>query len=192
MTDDHVAVAQANRLFYAAVQAADIEKMSACWLHENWVKCTHPGWEVLCGWNDVKASWQECNPQTTPNFSAVAYYFGRDLQKARNIPVGLIHTSWGGSPAEVWMSEKVLSSNPGYKRNILDKYTTDVKAHQAALEKLRQNRTTICIAHRLSTILNAHRILCMENGRIVETGTHDQLLARKGVYSRLYNLQFNY
>ena len=59
MTDDHVAVAQANQLFYAAVQAADIEKMSACWLHENWVKCTHPGWEVLCGWNDVKASWEQ-------------------------------------------------------------------------------------------------------------------------------------
>ena len=42
----------------------------------------------------------------------MAYYFGRDLQKARGAPVGLIHTSWGGSPAEVWMSEKVLSANP--------------------------------------------------------------------------------
>lgn len=59
MTDDHVAVAQANQIFYAAVQAADIEKMSACWLHESWVKCTHPGWEVLCGWNDIKASWEQ-------------------------------------------------------------------------------------------------------------------------------------
>ena len=59
MVDDHVAVARANQLFYAAVQEANIEKMSASWLHESWVKCTHPGWEVLCGWNDVKASWEQ-------------------------------------------------------------------------------------------------------------------------------------
>jgi ketosteroid isomerase-like protein len=59
MTADHLAVARANQLFYAAVQEANIEKMSASWLHESWVKCTHPGWEVLCGWNDVKASWEQ-------------------------------------------------------------------------------------------------------------------------------------
>ena len=85
--------------------------------------------------NDVKASWVECNPQTAPGFSAVAYYFGRELQKARNVPVGLIHTSWGGSPAEVWMSERVLSANPEYKRDILDKYSADLKTYQGALEK---------------------------------------------------------
>ena len=42
----------------------------------------------------------------------VAYYFARDLQKALGVPVGIIHTSWGGSPAEVWMSEQVLAANP--------------------------------------------------------------------------------
>src|SRR5439155_22612858 len=88
--------------------------------------------------NDVKSSWVECNPQTTPGFSAVAYHFGRDLQKARNVPVGLIHTSWGGSPAEVWMSEKVLSANPDYKKDILDKYSADMKKHEAALAKFLQ------------------------------------------------------
>jgi sialate O-acetylesterase len=88
--------------------------------------------------NDVKASWQECNSQTIPGFSAVAYYFGRELQKARNVPVGLVHTSWGGSPAEVWMSEKVLSTNPDYQRNILDKYSADLKVYQAASEKFNQ------------------------------------------------------
>ena len=43
--------------------------------------------------NDVRSSWQECGPETVPGFSAVAYYFGRDLQKSRQVPVGLIHTS---------------------------------------------------------------------------------------------------
>jgi len=58
--------------------------------------------------NNVTGSWQVCDPAAVPNFSAVAYFFARDLQKALNVPVGIIHTSWGGSPAEVWMSEEVL------------------------------------------------------------------------------------
>src|ERR1043165_3506020 len=62
--------------------------------------------------DDVKAEWKDSGPESTPSFSAVAYYFGRDLQKALGVPVGLIETCWGGSPAEVWMSEKELSSNP--------------------------------------------------------------------------------
>ena len=81
--------------------------------------------------NNVKASWKESGPQTTPDFSAVAYYFGRDLQKARNVPVGLIETCWGGSPAEVWMSQAVLEANPDYKRDILDAY----QATMATIEK---------------------------------------------------------
>ncbi len=60
---------------------------------------------------DVKSQWVEAGPNTVPGFSAVAYYFGRDLQKALKVPVGLIHTSWGGSPAEVWMSHRVLDND---------------------------------------------------------------------------------
>src|SRR5262249_18054844 len=48
--------------------------------------------------------WLECNPENVPGFSAVAYYFGRELQKALDVPVGLIHTSWGGTPSEAWTS----------------------------------------------------------------------------------------
>src|SRR2546427_6714490 len=77
--------------------------------------------------DDVKASWKDSGPETVPAFSAVAYYFGRELQKARNVPVGLIETCWGGSPAEVWMSERVLSANPEYKRDILDAYTASLE-----------------------------------------------------------------
>jgi len=50
--------------------------------------------------DDVKADWKDAGPESTPNFSAVAYYFGRDLQKARKVPVGLIQSDWGGTPAE--------------------------------------------------------------------------------------------
>ncbi len=61
---------------------------------------------------------------------------------------------------------------------------------QAALEALRRGRTCIIIAHRLSTVENADRIVVMEQGRIVESGTHRQLLEQQGIYTRLYRTQF--
>ena len=85
--------------------------------------------------DDVKAEWKESGPQTVPGFSAVAYYFGRDLQKALKVPVGLIETCWGGSPAEVWMSQRVLEGNPDYKRDILDSYTAAVAKASASTNK---------------------------------------------------------
>jgi sialate O-acetylesterase len=82
---------------------------------------------------DVKAKWTHSNPGTVKEFSAVAYYFGKDLQAALKVPVGIIHTSWGGSPAEVWMSDDVLAGNADYQRTILDNYQTQRKNYENAL-----------------------------------------------------------
>jgi subfamily B ATP-binding cassette protein MsbA len=68
--------------------------------------------------------------------------------------------------------------------------TESERAVQAALEQLMQGRTTICIAHRLSTIQNADVIVVLDQGRIVETGAHAQLIEARGCYWRLYELQF--
>jgi ATP-binding cassette subfamily B protein len=68
--------------------------------------------------------------------------------------------------------------------------TVSERLIQSALERLMEGRTTIAIAHRLSTILRADQILVYDRGRIVERGTHDQLLAQGGLYARLYLEQF--
>jgi subfamily B ATP-binding cassette protein MsbA len=68
--------------------------------------------------------------------------------------------------------------------------TESEKLVQEAIDRLVRNRTTIVIAHRLSTIRGADRIYLMEEGRVVQTGTHDQLLATGGRYKELYDLQF--
>ena len=61
---------------------------------------------------------------------------------------------------------------------------------QEALERLMANRTTLVVAHRLSTVRRADRIVVLARGEIVETGTHEELLARGADYRRLYELQF--
>jgi subfamily B ATP-binding cassette protein MsbA len=78
---------------------------------------------------------------------------------------------------------------------ILDEATSSLDSDsetevQRALEKLMENRTVFVIAHRLSTIRNANRIIVLSEGRIVEEGSHDELIALSGEYRRLYNLQF--
>jgi subfamily B ATP-binding cassette protein MsbA len=68
--------------------------------------------------------------------------------------------------------------------------TESERVVQAALEELMTGRTTICIAHRLSTVQKANLIVVLDRGRIVETGTHDELMQRRGLYCKLYEMQF--
>ena len=79
---------------------------------------------------------------------------------------------------------------------LLDEATSALDAQseavvQAALERLSAGRTTLVIAHRLATIRAADKIVVMEQGRVVDEGTHDDLISRGGLYADLYRLQFS-
>ena len=98
----------------------------------------------------------------------------------------------GGERQRISIARALLKNAPIL---ILDEATSSLDSEsefqvQIALERLMANRTVFLIAHRLSTIRNAHRILVIDNGRIVEEGTHDELLAMNRIYKRLYQMQF--
>ena len=98
----------------------------------------------------------------------------------------------GGQQQRLSIARALLKDAPIL---ILDEATSSLDTEserevQRALENLMQNRTTIVIAHRLSTIKNADRIIVLKEGRLVEEGTHNELLALGGEYSGLYRLQF--
>jgi len=83
--------------------------------------------------HDTEGSWAECAPAVAEHFSATAYFFGRDLQQNLDVTVGLIHTSWGGTPAESWTPHDVLAGSPEFKP-ILDRWDKAVKDYPVAIK----------------------------------------------------------
>ncbi|MGE0500924.1 MAG: ABC transporter transmembrane domain-containing protein [Rhizobiaceae bacterium] len=124
---------------------------------------------------------------------AHAHEFIEKLPRGYAAPVGERGvTLSGGQRQRLAIARAILRDAPIL---LLDEATSALDAEsetlvQTALERLMKDRTTIVIAHRLATILKADRILVMENGAIVEQGTHASLVRRKGLYARLARLQF--
>ena len=125
--------------------------------------------------------------------AANAYYFIKNLPEGFDTVIGEQGARLsGGERQRLSIARALLKDAPIL---ILDEATSslDTEAEmevQGALENLMRGRTTLVIAHRLSTISHANRIIVIVNGKFVEEGTHDFLLAKKGEYFRLYNMQF--
>ncbi len=94
---DEQEVLAANRDFYHALQSLDLEKMTAVWLHEDWVQCLHPGWELIVGWEEVSDSWKGIFQSTSR------------IQVAISRPLARVH----GDTAWVSCIENVTSTFEG-------------------------------------------------------------------------------
>ncbi len=125
--------------------------------------------------------------------AANAHNFIMKLPHGYDTNIGELGTKLsGGEKQRISIARALLKDAPIL---ILDEATSslDTEAEievQEALDNLMKGRTTLVIAHRLSTIRNADRIIALVNGEIIEEGNHETLLAKKGEYYRLYNLQF--
>ncbi len=97
----------------------------------------------------------------------------------------------GGERQRISIARAILKDSPIL---IMDEATSSLDTHselevQSGLKRLMEGRTTFVIAHRLSTIQSAHRIIVLKEGRIIETGGHEELLSKEGEYTKLYNIQ---
>ena len=120
-------------------------------------------------------------------------HFIRTLEDGYQTVIDESSTNISQGQKQLLTIARAFLSNP--RILILDEATSSVDTRteiliQKGMENLMKGRTSFVIAHRLSTIRNADMILCMDHGDIVETGTHEELLAKNGFYAKLYNSQF--
>ncbi len=123
---------------------------------------------------------------------ANAYEFVKDLPDGINTNIGDSGNKLSGGQKQRLSIARAVLKNPPIM--VLDEATSALDTEserlvQQALENMMQNRTSVVIAHRLSTIQKADHIVVMQKGEIVEQGTHDELLAKNGMYSRLVQMQ---
>ncbi|MBK6913756.1 MAG: ABC transporter ATP-binding protein [Ignavibacteriales bacterium] len=125
--------------------------------------------------------------------AANAHDFINEMERGYDTIIGDRGVKLSGGERQRLSIARALLKNPPIL--ILDEATSSLDTQsellvQQAIERLMKGRTSIVIAHRLSTIKNANKIIVINNGEIVEQGSHDQLIGQDGLYKKLYNMQF--
>ncbi len=105
---------QSNMAFTVnTAYASDLTKVTAHYPNLRMITVPRVGTQEMK--DDFKGQWKLCTPENVGSFSAVGYFFGRVLDQALDIPIGLIHDSWGGSACEAWIPRRLLEEDPQYK-----------------------------------------------------------------------------
>ena len=92
--------------------------------------------------SDANTTWVVCDTTSVKDFTAVGYFFGRDLYKSLKVPIGLLFTAWGGTPAENWTTRTSMESNPELKP-IVESYYKAVKNFPKAVADFKKNQDSI-------------------------------------------------
>jgi sialate O-acetylesterase len=130
-----------SNMQWSVKQSADADKNIAEANYPHIRLLTVPRLEAEKPVTEIKSEWMECSPSSISDFSAVGYFFGRDLHLARKVPVGLIDNAVGGSPAESWMSKEALQADAEYKAflsaypNRMGQWSAQMEKHKVAVEQ---------------------------------------------------------
>jgi sialate O-acetylesterase len=122
MGDVWLASGQSNMQWSLEWEVDNYEEEIAAADHPNLRLFTVPREVAYTPQTDISGGeWMRSSPENVGSFSAVAYFFGRDLLKELNVPIGIIHSSWGGTPAEAWTSGEMLTTLPDFRSAVLER-----------------------------------------------------------------------
>lgn len=106
--------------------------------------------------DDVEGEWLLCNPNSIGEFSGVGYYFGKKLFEEKNVPVGLIQSTWGGTAAEAWTSNEVLQADKDFTP-ILTRWNTQMQNYPSALDEFNKKSKSLIDAWRIDSANAANK-----------------------------------
>ena len=187
-----------NHFLKILIDGVDIQDLDATWLRSNIGMVIQ---EPVLFNATIRENLVMGNPSATQEeiitsaINANAHSFIKELPEGYDTYVGEGGIQLSGGQKQRIAIARALIRNP--RILLLDEATSALDTHceklvQEALDRARKQRTTLIVAHRLTTVQNADIILCIEGGKVVEAGSHNELIEKGGLYSELVDTQFKH